>query len=182
MATTATYTSLPRGGGDSADRLARGLGWFSIALGTAEVLAPGRLAAALGMPGQKALLGAYGVREIVSGIGTLTAEDPRPWIAARVAGDALDLATLTAGLLADNPRRGAVALALAAVAGVTALDLVCREELQTDGRRIVRDYSDRSGFPRPPEEMRGAAARDFTAPGDTRIPEALRPYATVEPT
>ncbi|HEX6010571.1 MAG TPA: hypothetical protein VFY87_01955 [Geminicoccaceae bacterium] len=41
-----------RGHPDSAtDALARGLGWFSVALGVAEVAAPGRLARALGMEG-----------------------------------------------------------------------------------------------------------------------------------
>ena len=33
------------------DALARGLGWFSITLGVAEVTAPGRLARVLGMEG-----------------------------------------------------------------------------------------------------------------------------------
>jgi hypothetical protein len=40
----------------------------------------------------------------------------------------------------------------------------------------VLDYSDRSGLPRAPEAMRGAA-RDFEVPRDMRIPEQLRPYA-----
>src|SRR5690349_6765686 len=103
MATTTS--TLPRVGGDSVDRLARGLGWFSLALGAAEILAPRRLAAALNMPERAGLLSAYGVREIVSGIGILASEDPRPWIAARVAGDALDIATLGAGLFGNNGRR-----------------------------------------------------------------------------
>ena len=38
-----------------------------------------------------------------------------------------------------------------------------------------RDYGDRSGLPRPPEAMRGAA-RDFEVPQDMRVPELLRPY------
>jgi len=36
----------------SADALARGLGWFSIGLGLAEVLAPRTLTRALGLDGQ----------------------------------------------------------------------------------------------------------------------------------
>jgi hypothetical protein len=39
----------------------------------------------------------------------------------------------------------------------------------------MRDYGDRSGFPRPPLAMRGAMAH-FTVPRDMRIPEAMRPY------
>jgi hypothetical protein len=105
--------------------LAQGLGWFSIGLGLTEILAPRRLARSLGMEQQAGLICAYGVREIVKGIGILTQRDPTPWIWGRVAGDALDLATLASGLRHDNPRRENVTTALAAVAGVTALDLLC---------------------------------------------------------
>jgi hypothetical protein len=63
-------------------------------------------------------------------------------------------------------------IAMGAVAGVTVLDIMCTNALMAQphearGRRIERrwDYSDRSGLPRPPNEMRGAA-RDFQAPRD----------------
>ena len=70
--------------------------------------------------------------------------------------------------------------ALAAVAGVTALDIWCARALgeESPKRRLpIRDYRDRSGFPRPPAEMRGAARERVTIPQDMRAPEALRPYA-----
>jgi hypothetical protein len=162
-----------------ADAMARGLGWFSIALGVSEMLASRGLARGLGMQGSDGLVRAYGAREIANGVAILAAHDPRPWIWARVGGDALDLATLAPGLRDDNPRRGNVAIALAAVVGATALDLVCLRALASEAeaeRRPVRDYGDRSGFPRTPEAMRGAA-RDVEIPRDMRIPEALRPYA-----
>jgi hypothetical protein len=38
----------------------------------------------------------------------------------------------------------------------------------------MRDYSRRSGLPRPPDQMRGAA-RDFDLPPDMREPPAMRP-------
>jgi hypothetical protein len=162
--------------GSGADPLARGLGWFSLALGALEVLAPAALARTLGMRGQEGLLRAYGVREILSGVGILASEDPRPWIWARVAGDALDVATLARGLDGDNRKRGNVALALAAVAGVTVLDVICGRSLRSTRVALpVRDYHDRSGLPRAAEEMRGAA-HDFDPPADMRQPPALRPY------
>lgn len=168
-----------RGHPDSAtDTLARGLGVFSIALGLAEVIAPRALARTLGMDGQDTLIRAYGVREIATGIGILASEDPTPWVWGRVAGDALDVATLMPGLDPDNPQRANVGLALAAVAGVTALDIYCGQTLSredTSPQPPLRDYSDRSGLPRPPQQMRGAA-RDFEVPRDMRTPEALRPY------
>jgi len=166
----------PDKGGDGAEALARGLGWFSIALGAAEVLAPGSLARALGMRDKEGMIRAFGLREIATGIAILSSDDPRPWVWARVAGDALDIAALSAGLDADNPRKGNVQFALAAVAGVTALDVMCGRKLDGDGVTFVPpEYFQRSGLPRPPEEMRGAAA-DFQPPADMRTPEPLRPY------
>ena len=160
--------------------LATGLGWFSIGLGLAELAAPGSLCRWLGMEGREGLIRAYGVREIAAGVGILTQEDPSPWLWGRVAGDALDLATLASALRDGNPRQGNVGLALAAVAGVTALDILCAQALRAETARPepapIPDYSDRRGFPRPPEAMRGAA-RDFEAPRDMRIPEPLRPWA-----
>ena len=168
-----------RGHPDSAtDKLARGLGLFSIALGLVEFVAPRALANALGMPGSKSLIRAYGAREIATGVGILGSDDPTPWIWGRVAGDVLDLATLTTGLEGDNPKQGNLAVAFAAVAGVTALDVYCAQRLSREDTIPLpppRSYSDRSGFPRPPSAMRGAA-RDFEVPRDFRIPEPLRPY------
>jgi hypothetical protein len=164
--------------GSQGESLAHGLGIFSLVLGAAEVLAPQTLARALGMTGSESLIAGYGLREIATGIGILTAEDPTNWIRGRVAGDALDLVTLAAGLRGDNPQRGNVVIAVAAVAGVTALDIGCVQALSRERMPSLPppDYSDRSGLPRPPEEMRGAA-RDFTAPRDMRTPEALRPFS-----
>ena len=167
-----------RSHGHSAHALAQGLGWLSIGLGVAELAAPGNLARFLGMEERTELIRTYGAREILTGIGILSQNDPTPWIWGRVGGDALDLSTLAMGLGRDNPRRGNVGLAIGAVAGVMALDLICAQAL---GRARewqalpIWDYSGRRGMPRPPEEMRGAA-RDFEVPRDMRIPEALRPY------
>jgi hypothetical protein len=163
----------------AAGQLARGLGWFSIAFGLAEIAAPQALSRALGMEGRETLLRAYGLREIANGAAILVADDPGPAMWARVAGDGLDIASLIPALREDNPKRGNAALALGAVAGITLLDLVCARSLSNDegARPWVRDYSDRSGLPRPPEEMRGAA-RDFAVPRDMRAPEALRPYSS----
>jgi hypothetical protein len=163
----------------SADALARGLGWFSIALGVAELAAPRTLAATLGMKDREHLLAGYGAREIATGVGILAASDPAPWVWARVGGDVLDFGTLATGLTADNPRRGSVFAALAAVVAVTGLDVFCAQSLSASRRgarlQVRRDYSDRSGFSKPSATMRGAA-RDFEVPRDMRAPEALRPY------
>jgi hypothetical protein len=134
-----------------AQAVARALGWFSIGLGLAELLAPRMVARLAGLRGRERLLQLYGAREIASGIGILFAGNPRPWVAARVAGDALDIATLVD---AGNPKSTA---ALAAVGGVTALDAYATAALKPQPRPYF-DYSRRSGFSRSVSEMRGAAA------------------------
>jgi hypothetical protein len=94
--------------------------------------------------------------------------------------DVLDLGTLAMGLTRDNPQRGNVGLAGAAVAGVMALDLFCARSLGAErewGSMPIWDYSDRRGLPRPPQDMRGIA-RDALVPQDMRTPQALRPYSS----
>ena len=86
---------LPRA---QARSVATALGWFSLALGATELLAPRTLTRWLGMKGSEPLLRAYGLREIGTGIGILTAREPAGWMWGRVAGDALDMATLLAGV------------------------------------------------------------------------------------
>ncbi|MBY0294784.1 MAG: DUF4267 domain-containing protein [Methylobacterium sp.] len=162
----------------SAETLAKGLGLFSIGLGLVELLAPRQVTRTLGMPGFEGVVQAYGVREITNGLAILASHDPAPWIWTRVGGDALDLATLATGFDSDNARKPHVMLAVAAVAGVTAADIVCAKALseQRDTHRgSFRDFADRSGFPRPPSAMRGAA-RDFAVPKDFRTPELMRPF------
>ena len=165
-------------GGDGALGLAQGLGWFSIGLGVAELVAPEQLARFLGMEEHTHLIRAYGAREIATGIGILTQEDPTPWMWGRVGGDALDLGTLALGLNRDNPQRGNVGMAVAAVAGVTALDVMCAQRLSAERERYsapIPNYGDRRGLPLPPDAMRGVA-RDALGPSDMRVPEPLRPY------
>lgn len=115
------------------DFLARGLGWFSFGLGFAELAFPEQLAEALGMEGRENLIRLYGAREVAAGAGCLTQSPPTTFVWGRVAGDALDIATLAAYLGPDNPKRGNVGIALAAVLGVTVLDVLCGVWL-TEGR------------------------------------------------
>jgi hypothetical protein len=125
-------TSYPTRDGHSAsgDGLAQFLGLFSIGLGLAELLLPRQMAELTGAPHSKALLQAYGLREITCGIGIIAEDRPAGWLWARVAGDALDLATLAAALPnADEERRTRLLASAAAVAGVTVLDVLCATQL-----------------------------------------------------
>ena len=88
----------------AADRMARALGWFSIGLGLAELIAAKRITRALGMEGKEALVRAYGVRELGHGIVSLS-PDKHLGLWSRVAGDGLDIATLVTAMRHDNPKR-----------------------------------------------------------------------------
>jgi hypothetical protein len=161
---------------NSADGVASSLGWFSIGLGVAELVAPRLMARASGLKGQETLLRLYGAREIATGIGILLAWDRKPWVWARVAGDALDLATLSRG---KHPN---ATTAMAAVAGVTALDVGTAAGLHLAERKAARprfDYSDRSGFPKPAQQMRGIAKqpqKQAQTPGQSPfLRETVRP-------
>lgn len=111
-------------------QLARTLGWFSIGLGLAEILMPRQLTRMVGAREHSLLLRLLGLREITSGLGILTQRKKDPWMWSRVGGDAMDLALLGLALAGDGTsRRGRLAVASAAVAGVTALDVYCSEEL-----------------------------------------------------
>lgn len=160
-------------------QVARGLGWFSLALGVAEVTCGDAIARWLGMPRSGPLVRAYGVREIVQGAGILGSQDPTPWIWGRVAGDGLDIATVLPGL-ADDRHRGNALIALTALAGVTALDILCAQGLSNaplaPSEAVQADYRRRSGFPKGVETMRGAASE--VRPPDFTTPEALRAWTS----
>lgn len=122
-----------------------GLGWFSIALGAAEIAAAGPIARALGLPPAAAwLIRAFGVREIATGVGVLSSPANPQWLAARVGGDALDLAALAVAMRPDNPKRRTAMAATAAVAGVTAIDAIASGRLarlknSTGGRKYLKE-------------------------------------------
>jgi uncharacterized membrane protein len=129
------------------ERLATGLGWFSIGLGLAEIVAPGMLARTIGLKGQgrsRAVTRLVGVREIASGVGILTERKPAGWVWSRVAGDVMDLALLGAGFTARRANRKRLALAAAGVLGVTVLDAMCAEQLTGVSRLSLRYEPDGS--------------------------------------
>lgn len=140
-----------------ADALVRGIGLFSLGLGVAELVAPGKIAKTFGLEGKENLLRAFGAREIASGIGTLST-DPQPALWSRVAGDVLDMGTLAFGTRSDIPdaKRNAT-LGIAAVAGIAALDAFAATLMAKRGgeRPPPADYSDRSGLPKGVAASRG---------------------------
>ncbi|OZI18644.1 hypothetical protein CAL26_13105 [Bordetella genomosp. 9] len=140
-------------------RLANGLGWFSIGLGIAELAMPRTIARLCGVKQHPTLVRLYGVREIATGLGILKSQDAAPWLWARVGGDVLDMATVTG----DRSRRATMlrtGATLANLATVAAVDVYAANAYRRPPRHRgvdYPDYTDRSGFPRPADEMRGKA-------------------------
>ena len=122
----------------STKRLAKGLGWFSIGLGLAELLAPRAIANICGVSNKHTgLIRLYGLRELGAGITIFAQEKPTEGVWSRVVGDALDLTTL--GIAASNPeaKLGRVAFATANVLAVTALDVMCAMQLSNGSKQGI---------------------------------------------
>lgn len=121
---------------DDGRTLARGLGWFSIGLGLAELLAPERITRFLGVDDEHTgLVRFYGARELASGVAILSQRHPTAGVYSRIAGDTVDLASLAAAMNGEDANRGNIATAMAMVAGVTALDMLCAQQLSGRGGR-----------------------------------------------
>jgi uncharacterized membrane protein len=121
-------------GSQTYERIAKGLGWFSIGLGAAEVLAPGTVARLIGISDDdrnRNMLRSplYGMRELAAGAGILTQSNPSGWLWGRVAGDLMDLSSLAAASRSDRNDRTKLGIATVSVLGVTALDIACAQRL-----------------------------------------------------
>jgi hypothetical protein len=142
--------------------LANALGWFSIGLGVAQIVAPRGVARMIGAEpdGETTrLMRAIGLREISSGVGILSNRRPESWVRARVAGDMMDLALLGKTLLSNDSDRGKTVAATVAVLGVTALDILTSEKLsqantsKADERPATRHVRRAITIAKSPEEV-----------------------------
>jgi len=122
---------------DHATGLANALGWFSLGLGVAQVVAPDSVARLIGVESDdrtRNIMRGIGAREIASGVGILTNTRPTNWVRARVAGDAMDLALLTRALRTSSTDRQRTSASLAAVLAIGVLDAYCAQRLMPEGR------------------------------------------------
>jgi uncharacterized membrane protein len=139
--------SLPRS--RRADKLAQGLGWFSIGLGAAQILAPRAMSRLIGVKnadGNTALMRAVGVREIAAGIGLLADPKPTGFAVARVAGDTMDLAMLVNTLATPENDKARALLATAVVVGVGLLDVLATEDLANTTPKVTHPAKDAQPF------------------------------------
>jgi uncharacterized membrane protein len=136
----------------SAKRLAKGLGWFSVGLGLAELLAPRAIANITGVSNTRTgLIRLYGLRELASGIAIFAQEKPAEAMWSRVAGDALDLVSLGVACTSPDAKRGRITFATANVLAVTALDVICAKQLSSGNDGIHAKGT--CIVNRPPEEV-----------------------------
>lgn len=124
-----------------ADRmLAKGLGWFSLGLGLAELVAPDLAARLLGVNPRPTLFRLMGAREVVAGAAILAGRQPVGGLWGRVAGDVLDLSLLGCAATERGTDPVRLGISSALIAGVTALDTYAATRLSrtVPGLRTIR--------------------------------------------
>ena len=120
------------------ERVARGLGWFSIGLGAAELFAPRLMAGLTGAHKHPGLMRLHGLREIATGLFIFSqGRKSARGVWARVAGDAMDLGTLAVAAVSPRTNKVGVALAAAGTLAVTAVDLACAQQLSRETGAIT---------------------------------------------
>ncbi|HJW54355.1 MAG TPA: SRPBCC family protein [Burkholderiaceae bacterium] len=122
-----TYSSY---GAQRTNQIIRALGWFSVGLGLMQLFAPRTVSRTTGTDQHPVLLRALGARELASGVGILSQHKTGNWLWSRVAGDAMDLALLGIAARSSGARRSRLGWAAAAVASVTALDVISSVQRQ----------------------------------------------------
>jgi uncharacterized membrane protein len=148
------------------DSLARFLGWFSLGLGTAQILAPRAMCRLIGASGDglsRQVMRTMGVRELTQGVGILTRPRPTAWVWSRVACDALDLSLLALVAARGNAKRAA--FGMANVVAVTVPDVYEARYLSQqqgparDAMRVRKAVT--INRPREEVELAWAAAQDL---------------------
>jgi hypothetical protein len=137
-------------GGHAGHQVAKFLAVFSLVLGGAEVIWPSGFTGFLGLGGLEALIFAYGVREIVAGIGLFAMPRQRAgWMWFRAAGDVLDILTVLYAFAGPNPPVTNIVIALVLLVGVAVIDVWCANSLRQQ-KAVAHEstaYRDRSGLP-----------------------------------
>ncbi len=158
------------------NELSRGLGFFSLALGLAELFAPRQVAHLIGVQDEhETLLRALGGREVASGISLIAQPGEAGWLWSRVAGDMMDLSLLWVAFSSPRNDRRRLAGALTFVTVVGAADAIATAAALRPPR------VDPSWRYTPPGGRAGIDRRAVARPGaKSRSPDELvdRPLAS----
>jgi uncharacterized membrane protein len=130
------------GTASAVERRARGLGWFGVALGLARLASPRGVARMIGQRDAGGGMRALGLRELACGAMLLRRRPSAGWLWARVVGDVMDLALLGRRLGVRRTNKTRAMGSLAAVAGVTLVDVFTSIQLT---RRVRAGTAARKG-------------------------------------
>jgi uncharacterized membrane protein len=123
------------------DKVGRFLILPSLALGVMEIWKPRSIQKLLGLCDDNTrLIQAMGVREMLHALHISMQSRPHSGVWGRVAGDALDLSLLGAAATQPRSKKSRLGLVTAAVAGITALDLLTAARLRRE-RAEEKRYS-----------------------------------------
>jgi len=163
-------------------KLARFLGWFSLALGVPQLLMPGRVNRLIGVKDDdesRLWQRIVGGRELVAAAGILGLRRPVAFLWARVVGDVKDLVLLGRALDGKKDDETRIGAAAASVIGVAALDAVAAVQGTRAPTRMEKDREVRVTaavtVKRPVEEVYGFW-RDFQ-----NLPRFMAHLDSVEP-
>jgi uncharacterized membrane protein len=135
--------------------LAEGLGWASIGLGLAELLAPRGMARMIGLRDRRSARRAMmlmGLRELACGVGLLASRRRGPWLWLRVGGDLVDLAFLRTWRASSRNDGMRLTGTMTAVAGITVIDAFAARRAARLGREPIATTATVT-IARPPEEV-----------------------------
>ncbi|MEU7841609.1 SRPBCC family protein [Micromonospora sp. NPDC049114] len=113
---------------DEVQRRGRGLGWMSLGLGVAQLAASDTVRRISGVddsPTSRAVVPLVGARELIHAAGLLTSRRKSMWAWTRVAGDAMDVASLGLAIAhRGGRRRRRLLVVTGAIVGITVVDLL----------------------------------------------------------
>ncbi len=127
--TTHETAGHPPSGVNQDEQMARALGWLSLGIGLAAVLAPRAVAGIIGVRCTPMWLRIVGSRKLANGLGILSERGLPAWVWARFAGDVAQLALLDAARSQPGALPGRIGVAAAAVVGIGAVDVTCASNL-----------------------------------------------------
>ena len=111
-------------------KIARGIGWLSIAVGAQLVVAPRSGTRNFGM-GERPTLGRImGARDLVVGAGLLRGEDTRAWLIARGINDAVDAAIILGGAASGAFPKDRAPIGLAVATSLSVASLLLARQLR----------------------------------------------------
>ncbi len=113
-------------------KLARGIGWLSVAVGLQLVVAPRSGTRGFGMGDRPTLGRIMGVRDLVVGAGLLRGEDTRTWLLARGINDAVDAAIILGGAASGTFPRDRAPVGIAIATSLSVVSLLLARRLDRD--------------------------------------------------